>query len=724
MKKFRLSASCKRSLFSVVVACALMSGAGARGWAQDRETPANSPDSSSGGQQDKSPAPVNSTVPDSAPPSTPAVEVGQPASTPQADPFACSSLTTSDALPVVFVPGTAGSELRLTNPKRKLSDVLYWIGASTLSKNNLGLAPLNKEGNDIEGNEVTAPHALTAFSISRQMRRSLKKESSKAPLFEQDIYSNFLSWAKMTFRGGFCEAPYDWRKGATPDSAARVERAVNEAMERTGQPSVILLAHSLGGIVARDYIVQKGGTKVAALIAVGTPWLGTPKTARALLWGYNFGVGLLQDSNKKLFVAGAAESFEGAQCPPEGCPCPGSWCPVPRRISLFKMQATADLARNFPAVYQQLPMEEFMNLYGKFYGQPFRPVILGMKDWKEVKDFYRSDAKGNDILFDRAEEQRKRNLDGDSRGVSHYLIAGVYSKDCRLPEKERPKKCNTDNVMDMQMAQRQQIRRTFGFKLWSFSLKTANLIFKSITGLILGRGLKLGIYEDPYVAIDSHVDWGDGTSPLLSATAGEYLRGRTGPHIEGAASKFLGPGTVVETVTLGPEYPHAFMLYDREVRQKLARIYSDENKERKLSTSLGEAGEDVNSLSIELFLESKAEGQRIKVLFPYDEQEIITRIKGMSGEITFQEPTIRDAHIIIPRDYSTDPLGVRRNLRTNDLGRVSLTLQNMGGKNLSFARYQLKVNDKVCHEGEGFELFKTTTFVIQLQPCQAGLPLK
>jgi pimeloyl-ACP methyl ester carboxylesterase len=720
MKNTRSSVSYERALLSVVFAAALLLGTGARTWAQANGTtlyiePGNVPVE----QPDKSPAPVKlTTVPDAALSTSPAAAPGQSASAPQAELFACSSLTTSDAFPVVFVPGTAGSELRLTNFKRKLSDVLYWIGGSTLSKNNLGLAPLDKDGNDMNGNEVSAPHALTAFSVSRELQRKLKKQESKAPLFEQDIYSNFLSWAKMTFKGGFCEAPYDWRKGANADSAARIERAVNEAMERTGQPAVILLAHSLGGIVARDYIVQKGGEKVVALIAVGTPWLGTPKTARALLWGYNFGVGLVKDSDKSVYIAGVAESFKDAQCPPEGCPCPGSWCPVPRRISLFKMQAAAHLARNFPAVYQQLPMEEFMTKYGRFYGQKFRPVILGMKDWEEVRNFYRSADKGNEGLFDKAEAQRRHNLDGDNRGVSNYLIAGVYSRDCRLPKEDRPVRCNTDNVMDMQMAQSKQIKRTFGFKLWSFSLKAANVIVKSVTGLILGHGLKLGIYEDPYVAIDSHVDWGDGTSPLLSATAGEYLRGLTGEHQAGAASKLLGPETVVETVMLGPEYPHAFMLYDPGVRQKLARIYSDENKKNKRDPSLGDAGEDVNNLSIELFLDSEAKGQRIKVSFPEDEQEVITRIKGTSGELTFQGLTIRDAHINIPREFSSDSLGVRRNLRTNDLGRVSLRLQNMGGRNLVFVRYQIKVNGKVCNEGEGFELFKTNPFVIQLRPCQ------
>lgn len=705
-----------------MVACALVFGAGARIWAQDKETLSASPESIPVGPQDKSVAPGD-TVTDATLSSTPAIAPDQPESMPQEELFACSSLTPSDALPVVFVPGTAGSELRLTNPKRNFLDRLYWIGASTLSKNNLGLAPLDKFGNDIDGNEVAAPHALTAFSISRQLQLRLKKQESKTPLFELDIYSNFLSWAKMTFKGGFCEAPYDWRKGASKDSAERVERAIDEAIARTGQPSVILLAHSLGGIVARDYIVQKGGQKVAALIAVGTPWLGTPKTARALLWGYNFGVGVVKESKKSVFVAGVAESFKDAQCPPEGCPCPGSWCPAPRRISLFKMQATAALARNFPAVYQQLPMEEFMIKYGKFYGQSSRPVILGMKNWMEVKDFYRSVEKGNDYLFDQAEEQRKRNLDGKNRGVNNYLIAGVYSSLCRLPKKERPEKCNEDNVMDMQMAQRQQIRKTFGFKLWSFLLKSANLVVKPVTGLLLTHGLKLGIYEDPYLAIDSHVDWGDGTAPLLSATAGEYLKGRAEHRFPGAASELLGRNTVVETVTLGPEYPHSFMLYDPEVRQKLARIYSDENRKLGRNPNPGDAGEDINSLSIEFFLDSKTEGHRIKVSFPDDKQEAATKLKGTSGEITFQNPTIRDARITVPREFPDEPLGgVRRNLRTNDLGALSLVLQNMGDRNLDFTRYQIKVNNRVCENREGFKLFRTTPFVIRLHPCQVGLP--
>jgi hypothetical protein len=134
MKKFRLSASYRRSLFSLVVACALVSGAGACGWAQDKETQAVSPDSISVGQQDKSPAPVNTTGTDSAPPSTPAVEVGQPASTSQAEPLACSSLTASDALPVVFVPGTAGSYSSETYGTRFVFELFCCINWMNLKK--------------------------------------------------------------------------------------------------------------------------------------------------------------------------------------------------------------------------------------------------------------------------------------------------------------------------------------------------------------------------------------------------------------------------------------------------------------------------------------------------------------------------------------------------------------------------------------------------------------
>ena len=734
MKNIRLSAILERSLFSVVFAAALLFGAGERAWAQFNETQWGEPYHLSVKREESlatvEPAAVSDVAlsslrPQEAAPSPQPTPEGATSATGAAETPACSTPTTttrSAALPVVFVPGTAGSELRLTSSHLKLEDVLYWIGVNTLSKNNLGRAPLDEYGQDREGNRVTAPRPLSVFFIPNKLKEKLSKRGTS--LLEEEIYSDFLLWAQAVFKGGFYEVPYDWRKGASKDSASRITAVVNEALCKSGQPKVILLAHSLGGIVARDYIQRTEGKSVDAFIAVGTPWLGAPKTVRALLWGYNFGAGKVFPLKKHVSVEGDAEDFAGNQyCKPNKDK-PGYLCPYPVRLSFFKLKEASALARNFPAVYQQLPTHEFMEKYGTFYGQNFRPVILGMKTWEEMEDFYKSKdtrKRGNPHLYAEAQGLRERILNKESYRVSNYLIAGVYSPKCRQPNKENEKVCSLDNVMDMQMAERKKIKRNFMLKLGSLGLKALNLIVRPL-GYILTRE-KFVLEEDRYVATDSDVDWGDGTAPLLSATAGEYLKGVGDHRFPGAASALLGEGTeVVKPVTLDPLFPHSAMLNDPKVRENLLQIYRKHNGTPGLDPEPGKPDEIVTSLKIEFFLKTtQTPGTHsIELSFKDGAQEPQRAlINGNSAAITFARPRVRDARVFIPNvRHDERPLGVPRSLRITDCTGVVLELKKIRGGKLEFNGYRMTVNGKVVSTSDQSFTLKTEPLPIELHQCQ------
>jgi pimeloyl-ACP methyl ester carboxylesterase len=76
---------------------------------------------------------------------------------------------------------------------------------------------------------------------------------------------------------------YDWRKSpllAVPGLDARVD----ELLARTGADKVVLMAHSMGGLVARAY-VDAHPSKVDRVVTLGTPYLGAPKTWLALARG-------------------------------------------------------------------------------------------------------------------------------------------------------------------------------------------------------------------------------------------------------------------------------------------------------------------------------------------------------------------------------------------------------------------------------------------------------
>jgi triacylglycerol esterase/lipase EstA (alpha/beta hydrolase family) len=55
----------------------------------------------------------------------------------------------------------------------------------------------------------------------------------------------------------------------------QVEQAITELCARTGSDRVILVAHSMGGLVARAWLRQHGAARVAKIITIGTPHHGT-----------------------------------------------------------------------------------------------------------------------------------------------------------------------------------------------------------------------------------------------------------------------------------------------------------------------------------------------------------------------------------------------------------------------------------------------------------------
>jgi pimeloyl-ACP methyl ester carboxylesterase len=73
------------------------------------------------------------------------------------------------------------------------------------------------------------------------------------------------------------EFPYDWRKENT-DSAVQLQTKVANIMNLTKISQVDLVAHSMGGLVARAYIENEGYENIDQLITLGTPHHGSPET--------------------------------------------------------------------------------------------------------------------------------------------------------------------------------------------------------------------------------------------------------------------------------------------------------------------------------------------------------------------------------------------------------------------------------------------------------------
>jgi len=54
-----------------------------------------------------------------------------------------------------------------------------------------------------------------------------------------------------------------------------IHYCVDEMLWRSGNQEVILIGHSMGGLLARQYLIRFDSSKVKAIITIGTPWKGT-----------------------------------------------------------------------------------------------------------------------------------------------------------------------------------------------------------------------------------------------------------------------------------------------------------------------------------------------------------------------------------------------------------------------------------------------------------------
>jgi pimeloyl-ACP methyl ester carboxylesterase len=90
----------------------------------------------------------------------------------------------------------------------------------------------------------------------------------------------------------FFEFPYDWRRDNRA-AARKLKRFINDALPRwrnhsgASDAKCILLAHSMGGLVARHYLeLLEGWRDCRALVTFGTPHRGSPKALNMLSNGY------------------------------------------------------------------------------------------------------------------------------------------------------------------------------------------------------------------------------------------------------------------------------------------------------------------------------------------------------------------------------------------------------------------------------------------------------
>ncbi|HXH48546.1 MAG TPA: alpha/beta fold hydrolase [Terriglobia bacterium] len=203
---------------------------------------------------------------------------------------------TATPMPLVFIPGAPGSELDLiyqTGIHLELwpidldpTDLLPYSSLSLFSQDNY---PSGIRATDIIRDPLGSLDVAGKFHIYDKLINFLEQSG----YVEYDIAGDP---ARLTTGGCDDQAqkanhptlflfPYDWRKdnAFTAQELADYIGCVHKFYPSTSK--VNMLAHSMGGLVARRYILDYSPSYVNRLVTIATPWVGAPDFLNVMATG-------------------------------------------------------------------------------------------------------------------------------------------------------------------------------------------------------------------------------------------------------------------------------------------------------------------------------------------------------------------------------------------------------------------------------------------------------
>ncbi len=115
-------------------------------------------------------------------------------------------------------------------------------------------------------------------------------------LYTDPVYGTLLSQLEIYAEhcgGGFIPFGYDWRLPIDhPGTMAALDGEIGELRADHPDREVVLIAHSMGGLIAKQFIQTHQDTagNISAALFIGTPHLGTPKSYASILHGDGFDI--------------------------------------------------------------------------------------------------------------------------------------------------------------------------------------------------------------------------------------------------------------------------------------------------------------------------------------------------------------------------------------------------------------------------------------------------
>lgn len=211
--------------------------------------------------------------------------------------------------PVIFVHGIGGARLLVDGVEAwpKGYDNVTWGFGTTVLGNLLG----NKNFLDL---------SMQADGKTNVNNKQVKV-GGLAEYFTHgvgDIYGSYVDFMKglgydpQDSKTGFYEFNYDWRQDNRVHADA-LANLVSKVRQEHHNDKVIIMAHSMGGLVTRYYTVKhpEYTRDIEAFIFMATPHNGSPRAYQAVaLDGYNFGNPLLSDKTGKRLSTNLPSAYQ------------------------------------------------------------------------------------------------------------------------------------------------------------------------------------------------------------------------------------------------------------------------------------------------------------------------------------------------------------------------------------------------------------------------------
>jgi pimeloyl-ACP methyl ester carboxylesterase len=193
---------------------------------------------------------------------------------------------------VVLLPGILGSVLEREGKEVwSLSPGALFRGLLTLGRSVTSLELSGDDNGRDLGDGVRATQLMPDAHLIPGFWKIDGYGKIKQRMFDLFDFTEGMNWFDF---------PYDWRRDnrvAATRLAELAPRWLSEFRRQSGQPDakLILVGHSMGGLVARHYLEMLDGWKdTRALVTFGTPYRGSLNALNSLANGLEKGLGPLR----------------------------------------------------------------------------------------------------------------------------------------------------------------------------------------------------------------------------------------------------------------------------------------------------------------------------------------------------------------------------------------------------------------------------------------------